>query len=221
MQRFLKFTAVFLAASLGRASACGLALALAVDVSGSVDSDEYSLQMGGLADALRDPTVAEALARENSYVMLVHWSGTNRQAVSVPWTHVDTVNKAHGLAAEIDGAARSWRNFSTGIGEALEYTVAQFEDVKSCKRKVIDVSGDGVSNEGIAPGDLRDWLVAQDFAVNGLAIESDVDGLTAYYETQVIAGPGSFALRANDFDDYPRRIRQKLLREITKAIAMK
>ena len=30
-------------------AACGLALALAVDISGSVDADEYQIQMDGLA----------------------------------------------------------------------------------------------------------------------------------------------------------------------------
>ena len=45
------------------ASACDVALMLAVDVSGSVDGTEYRIQMDGLAAGLRDPIVSEALVR--------------------------------------------------------------------------------------------------------------------------------------------------------------
>ena len=38
----------------GGLAACDLALVLAVDVSGSVDAGEYQIQMGGLAEALRE-----------------------------------------------------------------------------------------------------------------------------------------------------------------------
>ena len=51
--------------------ACDLALALAVDVSGSVDRQEYQLQMDGLATALNDPLISEALVRANAQLMLV------------------------------------------------------------------------------------------------------------------------------------------------------
>ena len=52
-----------------------------------------------------------------------------------------------------------------------------------------------------------------------LAIEGAVEDLTGYYRDHVIAGPGAFVVTANGFNDYPRRIRQKLLREVTKQIA--
>ena len=36
----------------------------------------------------------------------------------------------------------------------------------------------------------------------------------AFYETEVLAGPRAFLEIAQDFDDYPRAILKKLLREI-------
>ena len=42
------------------AKACGLELVLAMDVSRSVVNAEYDLQMGGLANAFRNPEVIEA-----------------------------------------------------------------------------------------------------------------------------------------------------------------
>ena len=42
---------------------CETALLLSIDTSGSIDRGEYRLQVQGLADALADPDVAEALVR--------------------------------------------------------------------------------------------------------------------------------------------------------------
>ena len=44
-----------------QAAACRQALALGLDVSGSVDTDEYRLQLDGLAAALTSPEVVSAL----------------------------------------------------------------------------------------------------------------------------------------------------------------
>ncbi|MCP5085678.1 MAG: DUF1194 domain-containing protein [Rhodobacteraceae bacterium] len=203
---------------LAAAQACGVALALAVDVSGSVDDGEYALQMGGLADALRDGSVADALAEENAYVMLVQWTGNSRQSIAVPWQQVKTPEDAAALADKVEAAERTWRHFSTAIGEALVFSANQFAQVPGCKRKVIDVSGDGYSNEGLPPEHMSEALAAQGFVVNGLAIEGDDEDLTGYYAKHVITGPNAFVMTANSFEDYPHRIRRKLLREVTKQI---
>ena len=50
--------------------------------------------------------------------------------------------------------------------------------------------------------------------VNGLAILSDDPNLLTYYQARVIRGAGSFAIAANDFADFERAIKVKLLREI-------
>lgn len=203
----------------GSARACGIALALAVDVSGSVDASEYRLQMGGLASALRDATVSDALVKAEAAILLVQWSGLRRQEVTIDWTRVSDHADLSALAEQVDAAPRAWRDYSTGIGEALAFTANTYAPVRDCRRKVIDVSGDGPSNEGLAPEFLRDSLVAQGFTVNALAIEGAAQDLTRYYRDHVIAGPGAFVVTANGFADYPRRIRQKLLREVTKQIA--
>jgi Ca-activated chloride channel family protein len=199
--------------------ACGVALALTVDVSGSVDSYEYDLQMGGLAGALRDGLVADALIAEKAAVMVVHWSGQSRQSVVVPWTRVQSVKDAEVLADVVENVPRAWRNFSTGIGEALAFTANQFGPVSDCERFVIDVSGDGKSNEGAPPEDIKDALAAAGFVINGLSIEGETSQLTEYYRDNVIAGPNSFVLPSFGFLDYPEKIRKKLIREVTKQVS--
>jgi Ca-activated chloride channel family protein len=55
---------------------------------------------------------------------------------------------------------------------------------------VIDVSGDGVSNEGVAPRTLHPKLRALNVTVNGLAIETDPTDLAAYFYENLIVGEG-------------------------------
>lgn len=195
--------------------ACDLALALAVDVSGSVDPAEYRLQRDGLAAALRDPVIGEALVRARARLMVVQWTGAGRQKVTVPWVGIGDFEDVEAFAARVAADRRVWRNFATAIGEALLFTAGQFPPAPRCKRRLIDVSGDGVSNEGVPPGEVRARLAALDISVNALAIEAREPELTAYFFEHVIRGEGAFVVTAARFADYPARIRLKLLREVT------
>ncbi|NVO56543.1 DUF1194 domain-containing protein [Rhodobacteraceae bacterium B1Z28] len=199
--------------------ACDLALALAVDVSGSVDSKEFRIQMDGLAAGLRDPVVSEALVRGQAQLMLVQWTGTSRQRITVPWARIDSFEALDRFAGKVAADPRVWRNFSTAIGEALETTVTSFEEVSDCKRQLIDISGDGISNEGIEPTRVHRLLRTRGITVNAIAIEESEPDLTAYFFENVIVGEGAFVVSAAGFDDYPERIRKKLLREVTQQTA--
>lgn len=201
------------------ARACELALVLAVDVSGSVDQREYDIQMGGLAAALRDGIVVDALIEQEAMVTVIQWTGSSRQRQTIPWTQLRTDADVATLAALVDGNRRVWRNYSTAIGEALDVSVDAFEAVPQCRRKVIDVSGDGVSNEGEEPRNVHPRLNAQGIVVNALAIETDQTDLTAYFYENLIVGEGAFVITASGFEDYPEQIRRKLQRETTRQLS--
>lgn len=198
--------------------ACQVALALTIDVSGSIDPEEYALQMDGLADALEDPTVADALVSARARLMVMQWSGTSRQEISINWRSMQSLADVARLAADVRAVPRAWRNFSTAIGDALLRAGNAFGDVPDCARRVIDVSGDGVSNEGFEVEAARNVLVAQGIVINGLAIEGAEDDLRAYFHDNVIGGQGAFVIRATGYADYPRAIRRKLLDEVTKPV---
>jgi Ca-activated chloride channel family protein len=200
--------------------ACDLALVLAVDVSGSVDADEYRVQMDGLALALQDGIVADALVDAQARVSLVQWSGSSRQEQTVPWTALTSHADVAALAVRIADDPRLWRNYSTAIGEAIGLSIRSFGDVAACRRKVIDVSGDGLSNEGVEPATHHAALGAQGIVVNALAIETDDTDLTAYFFEHLIMGEGAFVITANGFEDYPEQIRRKLQRETTKRLSV-
>lgn len=204
----------------GSVSACGLALVLAVDVSGSVDPGEYRIQMDGLAAALRDGIVTDALVEQDAQVSLIQWTGASRQAQTIAWTEIRNAADVTDLADRIENDPRKWRNFSTAIGEALTLAVQTFDAVPQCRRRVIDVSGDGVSNEGETPDRLRPLLKKRGITVNALAIETDETDLTAYFFENLIYGERAFVITANGFEDYPEQIKRKLQRETTKQLSM-
>ena len=199
--------------------ACDLALVLAVDVSGSVDNAEFRIQMQGIADGLRDPSVSSALIEANAALTVVQWTGSGRQTVTLPWRRVGTPLELFAFAEEVAKAPRRWRNFSTAIGEALVFSTRQFDLVPDCRRRVIDVSGDGSSNEGMAPLDVRDLLSVSDVTVNAIVIEGAEPDLPQYFKDHVIWGGGSFVITAASFDDYPERMRLKLQREVSIPVA--
>ena len=201
--------------------ACELALALAVDVSGSVDSGEYRTQMDGLATALRDPVVSEALVLAQAELMLMQWTGSTRQQVTIPWTRIDSFATLEAFSARVANDPRLWRNYSTALGEALGFALAAFDDVPNCVRYLIDISGDGLSNEGIEPSAVHPALNKAGVIVNAIAIEASEPELTAYFYENVITGEGAFVVSADSFSDYPDRIRKKLLREVTHQSAAK
>lgn len=202
-----------------RAASCDLALVLAVDVSGSVDAQEYRVQMDGLAAGLRDGIVSEALVRARAQVLLMQWSGQSRQEVTLDWVQVASFADVEQLAQSIEQAPRPWRNYSTAVGEALYLALDQFQLVPECSRRVIDISGDGYSNEGVEPREAHGALAAAGVTVNAIAIEQSEPGLTAYFYENVIRGEGAFVVTAVSFADYPARIRKKLVREVARQTA--
>lgn len=197
------------------ALSCDVALALTVDVSGSINADEYRLQMDGLATALQDSTVQDALINAHAALMLVQWTGGSRQAVSISWTRMLTRDDVTQFAVQVRQTPRMWHQFSTGIGNAMTFTAAQFGPVTDCARNVIDISGDGYSNEGSDPKNTGEALALEGFQINGLAIEGDAFELTEYYRYNIIHGEGSFVFTAETYTDYPRAIWRKLLAELT------
>lgn len=201
------------------AFACQLALVLAVDVSGSVDAREYEIQMQGLATALREGVIVDALIEQQAAVTLIQWTGSSRQRQTIPWTHIRASEDVKALAAAVAHNRRVWRNYSTAIGEALVAAEDVLRRGPDCARKVIDVSGDGISNEGIHPRDRHAALAEMDVTVNGLAIETDEEDLTGWFYENLIRGEGAFVMTANGFDDYPAQIRRKLQREITRPLS--
>jgi hypothetical protein len=231
MRRFLPIllaAALLLAAGRGaaRAEEVDLALVLAVDVSGSVDAEEYRLQRQGYADAFRHPAVLDAIragARGRIAVTYVQWAGVQYQRVSVPWSVIGDAGSAEAFAARIEDAPRAPIR-GTSISGAIDFSVLQLTVMPhSAPRRVIDVSGDGVNNSGRPPELARDAALALEISINGLAITDDNplpwqrydEPLEQHYRERVIGGPGAFVLAIDGFESFAHAILNKLIREIS------
>ncbi|QQA42442.1 DUF1194 domain-containing protein [Pelagovum pacificum] len=211
----MRLASLILALAGTPAFACDTALALAIDVSGSVSKREYAIQTEGLAVAFLDEVVAEALVSGQSAVLVVQWTGLSRQAVTLDWRRIGTHDDVVALAEEVRTMPREWDMFSTAIGDALAFTVREFDDVADCERRIIDISSDGTSNEGMLPQLLGPTLDRAEITVNALVITGAEPNLPDYFRQAVIHGPGAFVEVAAGYEDYPRAIRSKLLQELT------
>lgn len=200
-----------------------LALVLAVDGSASVTYEEFGLIAGGMAAALHHPAVIKGLTggpAKASYLSLLLWSGTGRQDVIADWTRVSSPAEVKAFAREVDDMPRTIRPGQTAIGEALLAGLTLLGRVPATPgRSVVDVIGDGRSNNGIAPGPIRDRMAAADITINGLCILHEEPDLLAYYQAEVIGGPGAFAVTCKDYADFADAMRQKLTRETNVPIA--
>jgi Ca-activated chloride channel homolog len=91
--------------------------------------------------------------------------------------------------------------------------------VPDCRRKVIDVSGDGQENAGFTDAKARGEAMDAGLMINAIAIEEPGPAapITTYYRNWIIT-PGGFVVTARGLQDYAETLRLKLLRELTKPI---
>jgi hypothetical protein len=201
-----------------------LELVLAVDVSLSMDLDEQRLQRDGYITAFRDGEVQKAITsgpHGRIAVTYMEWAGPAVQNVVVPWTIIDGSAAAHALADKLEAQPIS-RARMTSISQGLVFA-AQLFDSSGVKgiRRVIDVSGDGPNNAGPLVTLVRDQVVAQGIAINGLPILLkkpasffDIADLDVYYRECVIGGAGAFMIPVRERFEFKTATRRKLLLEI-------
>lgn len=218
------------------------ALVVSVDVSNSVDNDRYKLQMEGIAKALEDPGVIDAIiSGPNGGILFAMVTWADRPTLSLPWVKITSKEEALAVAAKVRKLPLAGGEFTCMtkmLRSANDKIVPQIP--AKALRIVIDVSGDGPDNcnaeEPIET--VRDELVANGVTINGLPIlqganagaadggagaagnQTDAEladpiGLEEWFKTHVKGGNGSFVLPANGYGDFARAIRQKFVIEIS------
>lgn len=205
-----------LAAVPAPAAACSLSLVLAMDASSSVDHLEHDLQLNGLANALSDPEVVQAIeAVGGIWIMSFEWSGQRQHFLQFGWRYLEGAADAEKAAEELRSSHRGFIGFPTAIGYALGYAAVQMGRAPvNCARKVIDVAGDGINNDGFPPSSAYKAFDFEGVTVNGLVIADQDTTTIDYYRENVISGPGAFIEVAADYKDYARAMKRKLIREI-------
>jgi len=203
-----------------------LELVLLVDVSSSVDSVESRLQRKGYVDAMTDAGVLAAIKNTRLgriAVTYIEWSSSNKQSIVAPWFIVEDFASAFAFATLIEAAPRSFGHF-TSIGSALKFAIPQFEknNIRG-ERRAIDISADGPNNDGPSPALIRDIAVANGITINGLPIVNDrlqssgmkqMPDYDHYFADCVIGGANAFMVIADDYQDFARAIKKKLIFEV-------
>lgn len=207
---------------------CRQALALGLDVSGSVDAREYRLQLDGLAAALQAKETSAALLAfpgQPVAIAVYEWSGFAYQRVIINWTKIQSERDISTMAARLRASPRVTAPAETALGSALLFGAEFMRQSPNCVAWTLDISGDGKNNAGPRP--QADTTRAQmgGITVNGLVIGSDmaaaqdirqvdVGELGQYFRANVLNGPQAFVQVAIGFEDYENAMKRKLLREI-------
>lgn len=209
-------TGVFGAASSAHAAPVALELALLIDVSGSVDANEYALQKTGYVNAFNDAFIQSRIASlaGGIAVTYIEWASQNQQAQLVGWTHLTDAASSSAFATAIAGTPRAFSGL-TAPGSAINFATPLFSNNGfEGDRWVIDVSGDGEQNDGASTSAARDAFLAAatPATINGLAIGGT--SLLNWYNANIVGGTNGFAIQAANFEVFDGAIRTKLGREI-------
>jgi hypothetical protein len=220
--RALIWLALLLAMPLGTTSApaaepVDLELVLAVDASSSMTEREAWMQRHGYIAAFTDQRVVEAI-RSGPLgaiaVTYIEWSGADRQRMTIDWTVLYDTASAVAFASRIAQATPA-RGSYTSISGIIDHAASLFAvNEYDGSRRVIDISGNGVNNNGRSPAEARNAAVAQHITINGLPISHDDPGVKAHYAEEVIGGPGAFLVVADSFGAFGNAILKKLVLEI-------
>jgi Protein of unknown function (DUF1194) len=209
-----------------------LLLVLAADVSRSVEQPKFQLQREGYAAAISDPRVLKAITsgpHQRIALCFVEWSGAGAQKIVIDWTVIGDAEDARRFGDQLTEAPRSFAD-RTSISAAIDFAVTLFDHAPyASSRRVIDISGDGTNNAGRPVVDARYEAVARGITINGLVILTETPqfgmadhtnpegGLENYYRDNVIGGPGTFVLVAENFNVFGQAIIRKMIAEVSEA----
>jgi hypothetical protein len=234
--------ALFSALLPAHASSCPeIALVLAIDSSGSVDSREYNLQLDGIAAAFRDERVQGAIADAGLVVVsAVLWADATLPVKRLDWVKIDSAQSAERLASTLESMPRSLTG-NTALGKGLDASLDLLSEKPCARRRLINVSSDGsesaeprfarknpafTSADQSARGSSSPMLAAararaeaMGVTINGLVIANAEPWLARYYERSVIVGNGAFVMSIGGYEDFASAFLVKLLKELEPNVA--
>lgn len=215
-------------------AACRQALAIGLDISGSVDRQEHRLQLDGLAGALSDEAVQNAfVAFPNALIRLFvyEWSGTGVQHPLLGWQDINDKSDLNNIAALLRATTERPQGLRTALGRAMLFGAINLNAQNDCWRLTLDIVGDGKSNLGPRPRDIRKQSDFLTITINALVIgsatadspdpaQSQIADLNAYFRSEVIQGPQAFVETAIGFESFQQAMTRKLLKELqTRAVS--
>ena len=208
-----------------KAESVDLELSLVVDVSGSIDTSEYNLQMDGYAAAFHDTAVQSAILSTagGDYgkiaVNLIFFSSSSYAPTSTAWTLLDSASAIDTWANTLGSLARPsvvLVNTQTSVARGMTASYDSFaSNGYEGTRLVMDVSGDGSENVlgNTAVDTIRQTAAGAGITVNGLAILGSESGLEAWYIAHVKTTDGT-VWTANSYSAFDDAIIAKIGTEV-------
>jgi hypothetical protein len=178
-----------------------------LDVSSSINALETKLQIQGMAQAIRSPSILAAIQHgKHSRIGFAVFVWADGDCVElIPWRMISSSQEAEAAAAEIvsqlDGVLGNSTRFVgslTNLSGAMEYAEARLQAAPfNAERTVLNLVGNGQDNVGENTERARAALLSHGTTINGIVIGSD-KRIVEYYRQEVIGGPTAFVLPAND-----------------------
>lgn len=190
---------------------CAVALALLMDVSGSMETDEYEMQRDATARAISSAEIVDVIQQTGPVaVLVVEWG--DEVTTTVPWTVVRDRASAEELARRLQATTRT-SSGGTYLGQALEHTLGALDEAPcTAEREVVDVSSDGSARD--AYWAAVDAMQRRGVTINALVLPNPIEpSLGQWYRTEVLTN-GGFAIDVMRWEDYERSMRRKLVMEL-------
>jgi len=195
-----------------------------LDFSGSIEPRDAQVQIDGITMAIRSPQIVAAIKNGNhgriGFALFV-WASGN-YPILVTWRQISTAEEAAAVADEVSTGLHALIGSDalvklgalTDLSGALDYggellRAAPF----TTNHRIINIIGNGIDNVGEGARPARDRLVAEGITINAVALGRDRT-LFGYLKRDVIGGPESFALMADDPEMLVEVLARKFVTEI-------
>ena len=190
-------------------AACALALVLLLDASASILTPQWELMVRGHADALQDEAVVRAIEGGDGVAVtaLAFSEGTSAM---VGWRVLRTTADAAAFGAELRAAPRGYPS-GTDMGGALHSAMRALGDAPClAEQEVIDLATDGEANPE-STRHARAYAQVQGIRINAIGIGKSI--AEGWLRENAVTEDG-FAISAEDWSDFARAIRRKLVLEL-------
>lgn len=204
-------------------------IATAIDVSDSINEEDFLLEMEGLARGVTDERFLAHLGDGVGFEVFT-WSSLGVFDTLIPYTVIRSPSDAAMIAARLRaepfagleryppinyGPGRRSRNSRKGytdLSAAIDEGVVRLVS-RLVGRRVLNVLTDGRDNVGEAPAPARNRAAALGITINAVLFGGGVQH-EAYYHADVVTGPGAFVLIAGSSAELPVTLQRKFWQDM-------
>lgn len=183
-----------------------------LDISNSVSFADMELELAGMAQAIRHPSVLEAIRlgqRRRIGFAVFAWHHNHFPEI-VAWRVIETAEDAGAAArlvatrqlvdVELEGRAQTewYIGRLTDLSQAIDHAAALLAAAPfRADRAVINIVGDGKDNVAEDADIARDRVLAGGGTINGVVLGAD-PAIIGYYRERVVGGRGAFVISAKE-----------------------